>query len=198
MTVDNSSTPAGQASQNSPEASLEFPTREFLDKKFRRPDLQKLCRELGITNIWTSKKNLIDMILNKSPPLPSSSETTQHNTTSSDVTQPSSPSTEITHTPLHDDITEMNIQEITKSIKTLMSKLEVKDKEIDLLNTEMKTAYATIELLQKRVTELEQKHINEEHQVSADNSTLPANSLLLGDTNLRHILCSDLEKKTAR
>ncbi len=194
MTVDNSSTPAGQASQHPPEASLEFPTREFLDKKFRRPDLQKLCRELGITNIWTSKKNLIDMILNKSPPLPSSSETTQQNTTSSDVTQPSSPTTEITHTPLHDDITEMNIQEITKSIKTLVSKLEIKDKEIDLLNTEMKTAYATIEVLQKRVTELEQRDSNEKHHASVVTPTPITNSLLLGDSNLRHILCSDLDK----
>lgn len=194
MTVDNSSTPAGQASQHPPEASLEFPTREFLDKKFRKPDLQKQCRELGITNIWTSKKNLIDMILYKSPPLPSSSETTQQNTTSSDVTQPSSPSTEITHTPLHNGITEMNIQEITKSIKIIMSKLEVKDKEIDLLNTEMKTAYATIEVLQKRVTELEQRDSNEKHHVSVVTPTLTTNSLLLGDSNLRHILCSDLDK----
>lgn len=44
------------------------------------------------------------------------------------------------------------MQEITKSIKITTSKLEVEDIEIELLNTEIKTAYATIELLQKRVT----------------------------------------------
>lgn len=154
MAVDNSSTPVEQMPQLPPEPSLEFPTRDFLDKNLRKPDLQKRCLELGITNIWTRKTDLIDMILNKSPPLPSSSEASeapQQYTTSSNITQPATPLTLTTQTSLHDNITEMNMQEITKSIKTLMSKLEVKDKEIDLLSTEMKTADATIEVLQKRV-----------------------------------------------
>ena len=194
-TVDgNSSTPATQVSETPPEPSLECPTREFLDKNFRKPDLQKRCRELGITSIWTSKNNLIDMILNKSPPSSSDFEATQQNTSPSDDTQPPSTHSEAEHTPPHDGFTEMNMHDITKSIKTITSKLEVKDMEIELLNTEIKTAYATIELLQKRVTELEQKNINEEQHASVENSIPSSTTLLLGDTNLRHILCSDLEK----
>ena len=74
MAVDNSSTPVEQMPQLPPEPSLEFPTREFLEKNLRKPDLQKRCLELGITNIWTRKTDLIDMTLDKSLPLPSSSE----------------------------------------------------------------------------------------------------------------------------
>ncbi len=66
----------------------ELPTRDFLSKNFRKPDLQKRCRELGLTNVWTSTKTqLIEMIIEKSrqlsndtvrdsthtPPLPSQS-----------------------------------------------------------------------------------------------------------------------------
>ena len=132
------------------------------------------------------------MILNKSP---SPSEATQQSSSSSDDAQPPSSPSEAAHTPLHNDLTEMSMQEITKSIKTLTSKLEVKDIEIELRNTEIKTAYSTTELLQKRVTELEQRHSDEEHPASGVNSITPASSLLLGDGNLRQILCSDLEKK---
>lgn len=196
MAADNSSMPAEQVPQLPPEPSLEFPTREFLDKNFRKPDLQKRCLELGITNIWTRKTDLIDLILNKLPPLPSSSETseaTQQDTTTPDATQLSSPPTETMPTAIHDDMAEMNTQEMTKCIKTIMSKLEVKDQEIDLLSTEMKAAYATIEVLQKRITELEQKDGDEECHASVV-ITQTASSLLLGDTNLRQVLCSDLEK----
>ena len=41
-----------------------------------------------------------------------------------------------------------------------MNILTIKDKEIDLLNTEMKTAYTLIDLLMKRVDDLEKKENN--------------------------------------
>ncbi|KAK3852578.1 hypothetical protein Pcinc_040839 [Petrolisthes cinctipes] len=65
--------------------------------------------------------------------------------------------------------------------------------EIELLNTEVKTAYHTIELLQQRVTDLEQRCCgSDNHQPSVANSMSSNSCLLLGDTNLRPILLSDL------
>lgn len=80
MSNDNSTAPTVQSpattevthlerpqAQHSSEPSPEFPTRAFLDKNYRKPNLQKRCRELGITNVWTSiKSQLIDKILEKS------------------------------------------------------------------------------------------------------------------------------------
>ncbi|KAK4310793.1 hypothetical protein Pmani_017649 [Petrolisthes manimaculis] len=60
---------------------------------------------------------------------------------------------------------------------------------MELLATEVKTAYATIELLQKRVNELELK--NKEENIKPD-SLPPNNCLLLGDSNTQHVLRSDL------
>ena len=42
-----------------------------------------------------------------------------------------------------------------KTIEIITSKLEIKDLEMELLATEVKTAYTITELLQKRVDELE-------------------------------------------
>ena len=42
----------------------QLPTREYLDQ-FTKTDLQKRCRELGLTKVWVNKNELIDMILNK-------------------------------------------------------------------------------------------------------------------------------------
>ena len=74
-----------------------------------------------------------------------------------------------------------------------MKKLETKDLEIELLDTEMKAAYTTIETLQQRVSELEQQILKGNKQcnqvVSPPSSV---NCLLLGDTNLQRVLRSDL------
>lgn len=48
------------------EPSIERPTREYLEENCLKSDLQKRCRELGITYIWTTKSQLIEMILEKS------------------------------------------------------------------------------------------------------------------------------------
>ncbi|KAK3852579.1 hypothetical protein Pcinc_040840 [Petrolisthes cinctipes] len=94
------------------ESSQELPTRETLDKNYRKPELQKRCRELGISNIWTSKSQLIDMILqhsrsplNDTPTDVTHSPTTPHEVTLADLAPPEvahSPATprEVTHTVL--------------------------------------------------------------------------------------------------
>ncbi|KAK4329204.1 hypothetical protein Pmani_000432 [Petrolisthes manimaculis] len=78
-----------------------------------------------------------------------------------------------------------------KNIEIILSKLETKDLEMELLETEVKTAYATIELLQKRVTELEQRDKKETIQPDSPSST---SCLMLGDSNLQQVLRSDLSK----
>lgn len=50
------------------------------------------------------------------------------------------------------------MSKMKKNIEIILSKLETKDLEMELLATEVKTAYATIDFLQKRIVELELKH----------------------------------------
>ncbi|MPC91680.1 hypothetical protein E2C01_086734 [Portunus trituberculatus] len=49
----------------------------------------------------------------------------------------------------------VNLRELAKIINNIKTKLETKDLEIELLNTEVKAAYNTTENLQQRVTKLE-------------------------------------------
>lgn len=160
--------------------SLECPTREYLDK-FLKPDLQKRCLELGMSNIWTNKSQLIDMILDKSRSVVNNNTHPRSTTSSPDD-----------DTPTHEDSTEQEsvaVLDIAKEIKMIKSKLATKDAEIELLNTEVKAAYHTINQLQQRVIELEKQHIE---SASAGNPTPPNSCLLLGDENLGEILRSDL------
>lgn len=195
------------------EPSQELPTRETLEKKYRKPELQKRCRELGISNIWTSKSQLIDMILkhsrssfNDTPTEVTHSPTTPHEVTLDDLAPPEVTLAdlippEVVHSPstpsvvAHTDIVQNGVDmlDIARKIESIASKLETKDMEIQLLNTEVKTAYHTIKLLQQRVTDLEQRCCgSDDHQASVASSMSSNGCLLLGDTNLRPILLSDL------
>lgn len=106
------------------------------------------------------------------------------------------------------------LENLVKEIATIKSKLQTKDNEIELLNTEMKMAYTVIELLQQRITELEQQNKNNKiQQETSANVTRPSSELeegnnnaerlttsreeerylLLGDCNLQEAFPSDLE-----
>ena len=74
----------------------------------------------------------------------------------------------------------------------IKSKLETKDMEIELLNTEGKEAYNTIEQLQHRVTEMEEHCETSDHYSSAVRPSPSDTCLLLADINLRSILLSNL------
>lgn len=89
----------------------------------------------------------------------------------------------------------LDIQEKERKNMIITSKLEIKYSEIDLLNTEIKTAYHTIQELQKRITELEQHCFmsGARHNATTSHSTLSNKCLLFGDTNLQNILSSDLQ-----
>ena len=43
--------------------SLENPTWDYLFNNFTKPQLQKHCRQLGLSKIWQTKEKLIDMIM---------------------------------------------------------------------------------------------------------------------------------------
>ena len=90
-----------------------------------------------------------------------------------------------------DKETHNEIEKMKKCIEVIMSKLEIKDLEMELLSTEVKSAYSTIEMLQKRVIELETRNI---HEKTSTGSPFTTNCLLLGDTNLQQVLPSDLGK----
>lgn len=95
----------------------------------------------------------------------------------------------------------VDMNNIARKIDTITAKLETKDMELELLNVEMKAAYHTIEVLQQRVTELEQHSCGARGRHSANVHPAcpspppppPSSCLLLGDTNLRRVLRSDLQ-----
>lgn len=95
----------------------------------------------------------------------------------------------------HEDMTD--IHAIAREVKNIMDNYKLKDMEIELLTEEIKMAYQLIATLQQRVAALEQRNItsNEEHrQLQTDAPPVP-HCLLLGDSNLRRVLSSDLGDK---
>ena len=286
--------------QPSPEPYPQPPTREFLNNNFHKADLQKRCRELGLTKIWVNKDQLIEMIIRNTPPpsqnpdaaspvssglpsldvtvtsvphsvtpldiaqvpcventqtqcpdetspttvptsqtsntadeqipapppgsnqtspaadtghptaIPASQEghTADAGQTTSgpaltppaeDVEQPFADDTHSPKTPLSSDDNgdrlEMTLLKVNKDIETIMLKLHTKDTEIDLLNTEVKTAYTIIQHLQQRVSELELQVKNQDSQQEAiDHVATSSRCLLLGDSNVRRVLRSDLHE----
>ncbi|MPC73072.1 hypothetical protein E2C01_067390 [Portunus trituberculatus] len=86
------------------------------------------------------------------------------------------------------------LQDLTNDIKTIKAKLETKDTEIELLNTVVKTAYSIIQLLQQHISDLEQENKGRQHD-AATRAATSSRCLLLGDTNTRRVLSSDLDGK---
>ena len=90
-----------------------------------------------------------------------------------------------------DEETKVKTHKMEKNIEMILSKLEIKDLEMEVLSAEVKMAYATIELLQKRVSELE----FQKRECNIKSDSQPTTScLLLGDSNNHHVLRSDLAK----
>ena len=48
--------------------SLQNPTWQYLHENFTKIQLQKHCRELGLTKIWVLKEKLINMIMERQGP----------------------------------------------------------------------------------------------------------------------------------
>ena len=303
--IDNPTKQNMEVRGTTPDSSQQLPTREIL-LKTHKAELQKRCREMGLTNIWVKNDQLIDMILQNSqltekhadeqqetlstanvptshpdnylqlpeparPPNPEASQPLNNNdpqllqvNNTSDGTQlieldtsqpqdsnatqcscpdnsqethpdtllpPSFPegddphpiiasdhsgTTDVTNDSLlnttrHsiDNVTQSScppldasnnvqwkkefMEKVTKDISTIMLKLETKDSEIELLNTEVKTAYSLIETLQQRICHLEMRERRDDkHEDGMATTPSPSQCLLLGDTNLKHVRRSDL------
>ncbi len=62
------------------ELTTQFPTREYLIKNFSKPDLQKRCRELGLTKIWVTKDQLFNMKIHNTQIINDSQINAHHDT----------------------------------------------------------------------------------------------------------------------
>ena len=150
------------------EPSIENPTREYLLKNFTKIQLQKHCRQMGISQIWVTKDKLADLIM----------RIHQSNL----VDQASSTQDEDVTDPL--EKIRLELQEIKKSMAQ-------KDILIEELNDLLKNAHVTINRLNDRLTTLEEQVTN---QPSPAAPVLCNKTLLLGDDNLREVRLSDLEE----
>ena len=162
--------------------TLEKPSREFLNTNFKKTELQKHCRDVGIARVWYTKDKLIDLILEK------------HKTTQTNVSENNAQDHELTP------------QEAVKGIEELRERINIRDLDIDELNELFKAANITINKLSDRVSTLEEQvrvlqglcntqHTTPTSQGISPTHPLPEGSLLLGDTNLSHVRKSDLHQQ---
>lgn len=98
--------------------------------------------------------------------------------------------------PLHDisDAEDTQLHRNLTELETIKSHLKTKNNEIVLLNMEIKSACTVIGLLQHRISELEQKYGNDRDCEAATIVPTPPHCLLLGDTNFRRVIRSDLDE----
>ena len=177
--VNNGAVPAN------PISSLRNPTREFLDTNYKKTDLQKYCREIGISRVWTTKAELIEIIMarHSSPESPPASE---YN---------------------HEEIDHQNIVQV---LKELRERENVKDLQIEELNEVLKAAHVTINKLSDRLSSLEEQvralqcssdstarstHPSPLDIIAPPSQQQPEGTLLLGDDNFSQVRTSDLDEK---
>lgn len=92
------------------------------------------------------------------------------------------------------DAEETQLRRIYKELTTIKSHLQIKDNEIELLSMEVKSVYTVIGLLQQRISDLEQRNKSTGQCEAATSVPAPSFRLLLGDSNFRRVLQSDLEE----
>lgn len=158
--------------------SLENPTWDYLFNSFTKIELQKHCRSLGLSKIWTTKDKLVDMIM---------------------TAKPSSRGQADPNLDCNDEESSISLQNILSELREMRDKLAEKDSEIEELNTMIKAAHVTINRLSDKVTTLEEKvkesELNAaESIIYSQSSSAPEQTLLIGDSNLEEILSSDLNK----
>ena len=162
--------------------TLENPTRDFIHANYKKEDLQKQCRELGISKVWVNKDKLIDMILenhrNNRPTIPESNVQVRQST-------------------------ELDETDIFEILEELREGENIRDKEINDLKELLHSAQVTINKLSDRVSLLEEKvtlfqgtplshPLNPFLQGSSSSRPKAEGTLLLGDTNLSPVRASDL------
>ena len=159
--------------ENSKRPSLENPTWDYLFNKYTKSQLQKHCRKIGINRIWVTKDKLVDLIMQKYRTRENIEDLETHENQTLDLLNPLNPLDKV-------------LVELAE-IKEILAK---KDDEIVELNIMLKTAHVTINKLNDRVTNLENKITHQ--SASAPEPRESEKTLLLGDGNLRNVRVSDL------
>ena len=156
--------------------SLENPTKEFLLNNYKKVELQKRCRHLGLNNIWQTKEKLVNMIMN-------THQSTRDEEDSGDYPRQ----------------TDMSFQRrIISELEALKEKLTIKDSEIRELNEMLKTAHVTINRLNDRITTLEEQQMRRRLSTTNQETTEEdprERTLLIGDENLSCVRPSDLGRE---
>ena len=148
---------------------IERPTREYFSN-FTKTELQKLCRQLGISKVWQNKDQLIDMLLHH--------HNIQENAQEDVRAEPSS------------DI----VNKILRELEEIKENLASKDTEIQELNIMLKSAHVTINRLNDRVTTLGEQLQNSTPGPDVNQETPEKElTLLIGDNNLSEVRLSDLD-----
>ena len=172
-------------SNTSEAISLDNPTREYLLGNFNKVQLQKHCRDIGITKVYVTKEKLVELILEKH-------RSTRPNTEERSIQE--------------SENNEIRTSEIMNIITELRERVNIRDTEIEELGELLKAANVTINKLNDRVSSLEDqvKLIRENSEDGATNagetqgramltqSTMSRGTLLLGDSNLAAVKISDI------
>lgn len=150
---------------NSPFENMSW---DYIYKTFKKPELQKHCRTLGINKVWMTKDKLVDAIVNS-----------QRSTWRKE--NPTDP-----------------IEKLQGEIEDLRKKVTMKDNEIEELNTVIKSTQVIINRLNDRMSALEKQVKMGERNIMRPQEptsvTTPERSLLIGDSNLNEAFPSDLSE----
>ena len=166
--------------------SLENPTSEYLHDNYNKVQLQKYCREIGITKVYVTKAKLVELIMEKHrSPRPNNSDSSAR----------------------ENENKEISISEIMNIITELRERVNIRDMEIEDFGELLKAANVTINRLNDKVALLEDQvkilrensghgsrttgEFQEGSMISQ--STPPKGTLLLGDSNLIAVKTSDLD-----
>ncbi len=173
--------------------SIAQPLQTSAEQLLHRDSTQLLLNPDDVEQPSSSPLLSISTLLSSPESFPSAQQSVQAQLTS------------LTHRSREDDAVIQNnaraIQKITSDLEKLKEKLTTKDMEIDVLNTEVKTAYSVIDQLQQKICNLENIIANKpppHQQAETDSSpNLPQKILLLGDENWTEAKVSDLNKNVS-
>ena len=116
--------------------SLENPTHDYLLRNFTKVQLQKHCREIGITKVYVNKEILVELIMEK------------HRSARPD---PLEGSTQVSEN------SEISTSMILTMITELRETVNIRDIEIEEQNEMLKAVNVTIDKLNDRVLSLEEQ-----------------------------------------
>ena len=114
--------------------SLENPTPEYLHGNFNKVQLQKHCRDIGITKVYVTKAKLVELIMEKH-------RSTRPNSSDSSTRE--------------NENSEISISEIMNIITELRERVNIRDMEIEDLGELLKAANVTINRLNDKASLLE-------------------------------------------